>query len=139
MQHSLHLRAVLAHNVGVVTAGIVQPFAGKVYLISEQGTLQGTKGAKSIGAEQGTGGGVIGHQHFRPVYHGRGHKDAGCAARCRVSPSFTTLMRPSSYPGSVGKYIFSMGSGVHHHGVSGCRTSRSDMAAWSGSMCCTTR
>ena len=49
-QHSLHLHAVLAHNVGVVAAGIVQPFAGKVYLISEQGTLQGTKGAKSIGA-----------------------------------------------------------------------------------------
>ena len=39
----------------------VQPFAGKVYLISEQGTLQGTKGAKSIGAEQGTGSGVKGH------------------------------------------------------------------------------
>ena len=114
-QHSLHLHAVLAHNVGIIAAGIVQPFAGKVYLVSEQGALQGTKGAKSIGAEQGAGGGVKGHHHFRPVYHGGHHK--GQLVLAQVQRVALFYHQGIVNGGAVGRVVHlqhGQGFGVHH-------------------------
>ena len=71
-QNCLHLRAVFADDVRVVTAGFIDVFDKEVGLIVEQPPVQRSKGAEGICGEQGLVRQVIGHHHFRPVHH-RGH------------------------------------------------------------------
>ena len=65
-QQALDLDAVLAHDVDIVPARLVHP-----------GGIGGgvPEPAETVGGEQGLGGALIGHHHFRPVDHG-GHEEA---------------------------------------------------------------
>jgi len=80
LQQGLDLGAVLAHDVGVVPAGLVQPVPVKVHLVGEQHSVQGTEGAEGVGGEQDLIGGVIAHHHLGPVDHGGVHKGEGVPA-----------------------------------------------------------
>ena len=80
LQHRLDLCAVLAHNVGIIPPCLVQHLPVEVHLIGEQGTVQRAEAAEGIGGQQQFVRLVIGHQHLRPVDHGRGDKAQGMAA-----------------------------------------------------------
>ena len=86
LQQGLDLGTVLAHDVGVVAAGIVQPVPLKVHLIGKDVAVQGAEGAEGVGGEQHLVGGVIGHHHLRPVDHGGHQEGEGVAAGAEGIP-----------------------------------------------------
>ena len=51
LQDRLDLLAVLAHDVGIVPTGIIQPVFFKIHLVSKQVAAQSAEGAKGIGGE----------------------------------------------------------------------------------------
>ena len=69
-QQQLDVGAVLAHDVGEVAAGLVDPVPVKVDLIGKQLAVQGDEGAEGVRREQGAVGGVKGDHGLRPVDHG---------------------------------------------------------------------
>ena len=71
-QHVLHRRAVFAHDVGVIPAGVVQPLLLEIHLVGEDVAVHSAEGAEGVGAEQGLLRGIIGHHDLRPVDQ-RGH------------------------------------------------------------------
>ena len=73
-QQRLHLRAVFADDVGIVPAGISEPFGPEIHLIRIQIAVQRAKGAKGVGGVERFGSCVIGHHDLRPVDH-RGHDE----------------------------------------------------------------
>ena len=75
---SLHLRAVLAHDVQVVAAGL----AGPVGLLVE--LRHSAEAAKAIGGEEDFLAGLIAHHDLRPVDHGCEHESQGVAAQIQV-------------------------------------------------------
>ena len=86
-QQSLHLRAVLAHDVQVVAAGL----AGPVGLLVE--LCHRAEAAKAVGGEEDFFGGLIAHHDLGPVDHRCEHESQGVSASERLSPSFTTTRR----------------------------------------------
>ena len=74
-QQSLHLRAVLAHDVQVVAAGL----AGPVGLLVE--LCHRAEAAKAVGGEEDFFGGLIAHHDLGPVDHGREHESQGVGAQ----------------------------------------------------------
>ena len=80
VQHGLHLRAVLAHDVGIIAAGVIQPVALEVHLIGEQVAVQCAEGAEGVGGEQRAGGGIEADHDLRPVNHRRHGEGEGVRA-----------------------------------------------------------
>jgi len=72
--------AVLAHDVGEVAAGIVQPVPLKVHLVGKQLAVQRAEGAEGVGGEQHAVGEVEGHHGLRPMHHRCAHKGDGVPA-----------------------------------------------------------
>ena len=66
--------AVLAHDVGKVAPGVVDPVAVKVHLVGEQLAVQRAKGAEGVGGEQHAVGGVERDHGLGPVDHGGLHE-----------------------------------------------------------------
>ena len=66
-QHVLHRRAVFAHDVGVIPAGIVQPLLLEIHLVGKDVAVHSAEGAEGVGAEQSLLRGIIGHHDLRPV------------------------------------------------------------------------
>lgn len=69
LQHRLYLRAVFAHDIGVVAPGLVQIIPVEVHLIGKQPAIQGPEAAEGIRRQQQTIRLIIGHQYLRPVDH----------------------------------------------------------------------
>ena len=80
LQQRLHLRAVLADDVGVVAAGIVQPFALKIIFIGKQTAAQRAESAEGICGEEDLVRCIVGHHGLGPVHHGRHDKGKGVSA-----------------------------------------------------------
>ena len=75
-QQGLHLRAVLAHDVQVVAAGL----AGPVGLLVE--LCHSAEAAEAVGGEEDLLGGLIAHHDLGPVDHRRKDEGEGvCAQR----------------------------------------------------------
>ena len=74
-QQSLHLRAVLAHDVQVVAAGL----AGPVGLLVE--LCHRAEAAKAVGREEDFFGGLIAHHDLGPVDHRCEHESQGVGAQ----------------------------------------------------------
>ena len=70
-QQRLHGSSVLAHDIGVIAAGVFQPVALEVHFIVEQLSVQRAEGAERVRGEQDPFGLVKGHHGLRPVHHGR--------------------------------------------------------------------
>ena len=70
----LDLGAVLAHDVGVVPAGLVHVIPLKVHLVGKDGAVKGAEGAEGVGGEEDLVGLVVGHHDLGPVDHG-GHDE----------------------------------------------------------------
>lgn len=80
LQQRLDLGTVLAHNVGIIPAGIIQPVPLKVHLIGKDVAVQGAESTEGISGKQDFVGSVIGHHDLRPVDHGRHQEREGVAA-----------------------------------------------------------
>ena len=87
-QQCLYLRAVFAHDVGVITTGIFQPFTVKVYIIIEQIAVQCAPCAECIGREQNFISSIVSYHYFRPVYHWCHHKGKYMTAGTEGIPFF---------------------------------------------------
>ena len=77
LEQRLHLRAVLADDVGVIAARIVHPVAVKVDLVRIQVAVHRAKGTERIGRVEDLLRGVIGDHDLRPVHH-RCHDKGEC-------------------------------------------------------------
>ena len=88
VQKGHHLGAVLAHDVGVVAPGVVNPLPVEVHLVGEQLPVQGAEGAESVGGEEDAVGGVEGDHGLRPVDHGGVDKGDGVLAEAAAVPLF---------------------------------------------------
>ena len=73
-QHGLHLRAVLADDVGVVAAGLVYALVHEVHLVGEDAAVERAEGAEGVGGEEYLVRRVVGHHDLGPVDH-RGHDE----------------------------------------------------------------
>ena len=80
LQQGLDLGAVLADDIGEVTAHVIQPFGLEVDLVGKDVAVEGAEGAEGVGGEQGLGGDIIGHHGLGPVDHGRHDKGEGVLA-----------------------------------------------------------
>ena len=60
-QQELDVGAVLAHDVGEVAAGVVQPVPLEVHLVGEQLAVQRAEGAEGVGGKEDAVGDVEGH------------------------------------------------------------------------------
>ena len=80
LQHRLHLRAVLAHDVGVVAAGLVDAVGEEVDLIVEEPAVEGAEAAEGVRGEEDFVGGVVGHHDLGPVHHRRHDEGEAVAA-----------------------------------------------------------
>ena len=79
-QQELDVGAVLAHDVGKVATGVVQPVPLEVHLVGEQLAVQRAEGAEGVGGKEDAVGDVEGHHGLRPVNHRRAHKGDGVLA-----------------------------------------------------------
>ena len=74
LQHRLHLRAVFAHNVGVVAPGLIQVLGKEIGLVGEEAAVQRAESAEGVGGEENAVRAVVAHHDLGPVHHGRHHK-----------------------------------------------------------------
>ena len=65
----LHLRAVLAHDVGVVAARFIHVQVLKVHLVREQIARQRPEGSEGVRGEEDALFLLVGEHHLRPVHH----------------------------------------------------------------------
>ena len=77
-QQSLHLRAILAHDVQVVAAGLTGP----VGVFIKPGHC--TKPAKAVRREEHLFTALIAHHDLRPVHHGGKHKGQGVGTQAQA-------------------------------------------------------
>ena len=68
-EQCLHLRAVLAHDVGEVPARVIQPFGFKVYLVGEQIAAERTERAERVRRKQHAVSGVERDHRLGPMHH----------------------------------------------------------------------
>ena len=80
LQHRLHLGAVLAHDIRVIAAALVQIVAVKVHLVGKEAAVQRAEAAEGVRRQQEFVRLVIGHHHLRPVDHRRHDELQGVAA-----------------------------------------------------------
>ena len=80
LQQRLHLRAVLAHDVREVAAGVGQPVVLEVILVGKEVAAQRAEGAEGVGGEERAGGHVEAHHDLRPVDHRRHDEREGVLA-----------------------------------------------------------
>ena len=80
LEQRLHLRAVLAHDVREVAAGVGQPVVLEVILIGEEIAVQRAEGAEGVGGEERAGGDVEAHHDLGPVNHRRHDEREGVLA-----------------------------------------------------------
>ncbi len=73
-QQRLNLHTIFAHDADVVAAC----FAGPVLVC-----IQRTELAETVGGEQHLVAGIISHNDFRPVYHGRTYEGQGVTPQCQ--------------------------------------------------------
>ena len=73
-QQELDMGAVLAHDIGEVAAGVIQPVSLEIHLVGEQLAVQRAEGAEGVGGKEAAVGDVEGHHGLRPVNHRRAHK-----------------------------------------------------------------
>ena len=66
-QQQLDVGAVLAHNVGQIPPGLVNPVPVEVDLVGKQLAVQGDEGAEGVGGEEDAVGGVKGDHSLGPV------------------------------------------------------------------------
>ena len=78
-QRGLHLRAVLADDVGVVAAGLVEVLVHEVALVGEDAAVERAEGAEGVRGEEYLVGLVVGHHDLGPVDH-RGHDEGELVA-----------------------------------------------------------
>ena len=78
-QQRLHLGTVLAHDVGVIPAGVIQPVPLEIQLAGKNIAAESAKGTEGIGGKQDLIRRVISHHDFRPVDHGS-HQERKCMA-----------------------------------------------------------
>ena len=79
-QQQLDVGAILAHDVGEVPAGLVDPVPVEVHLVGKQLAVQGDEGPEGVGGEEDAVGGIKGHHGLGPVDHGSSHKGDGVVA-----------------------------------------------------------
>ena len=77
LQQRLYLGAVLADDVGVVAAGVIQAFRLEVDLVGEDIAVKRAEGAEGIGREKNPVRGVVADHGLGPMHHGRHHKGKG--------------------------------------------------------------
>ena len=73
-EQRLHLRAVFADDVGIIPAGIGEPFGPEIDLVGVQISVQRAEGAEGVGRIERFGRCVVGDHDLRPVDH-RGHDE----------------------------------------------------------------
>ena len=73
-QHCLNLCAVLADDVGVVAAGLIEVVGEEIDLIVKQVAVECTEGAEGVCREENFVGQVVGHHDLRPMHHGSHYK-----------------------------------------------------------------
>ena len=97
-QHGLHLRAVLAHDIGVIAPGLVEVLVHEVALVGEDAAVERAEGAEGIRGKEDLVRGVIGHHDLRPVHHGRHDKGEDVPAGAEG----VALLDEVHAPGEVG-------------------------------------
>ena len=70
-QHALHLRAVLADDVGIVPSGLIKVLGKEIGLVGKEPAVERAEKAEGIGREEDAVGAVIGHHDLGPVHHRR--------------------------------------------------------------------
>lgn len=86
-EQRLYLRAVFAHDVGVIAAEFIDIIAFDVHFVGKQVAVNGAECTKGIGGEQDLIGRIIGDHGFGPVDHRRHYKRERVAAgrkACRL-------------------------------------------------------
>ena len=78
-QRRLDLRAVLADDVGIIAARLVQVLGEEIGLIGEEAAVERAEGAEGVGREEDLVGAVIAHHDLGPVDHRR-HDEAELVA-----------------------------------------------------------
>ena len=71
VEQFVDLRAVLAHDVGIVATRLVEQFLLEIVHVVEKFAVQPTKGAKRVGREQDLVLHVVGDHDLGPMDHGR--------------------------------------------------------------------
>ena len=75
LQHSLHLHAVLADDVCIIPARLIDIFGEEIGLVREQAAVERAEGSERVRREEYAVGGIIAHHDLRPVHH-RSHDEA---------------------------------------------------------------
>ena len=78
-QRRLDLRAVLADDIGIVAARLVQMLAEEIGLVSKEAAVERAEGTESVGREEDLIGAVVAHHDLGPVHHRR-HDEAELVA-----------------------------------------------------------
>ena len=68
-QHALHLRAVFAHDVGVVAARLVEVLREEVRLVGEEPAVERAEEAEGVRGEKDAVRRIVGHHDLGPVDH----------------------------------------------------------------------
>ena len=76
-QQCLYVRSVFSYDIGIVTAGIIQPVAVKINLIVKQLAIQCAKASKGISGKQNAVCYIKADHCFRPVHHRSLYKGDG--------------------------------------------------------------
>ena len=80
LQQRLHLRAVLAHDVCEVAAGVVDPVAVKVNLVREESAVKRAERTERVSGEENAVRRVERNEHLRPVHHRSRQEGQGVSA-----------------------------------------------------------
>ena len=79
-QHALHLRAVLADDVGIVPSGLIKVLGKEIGLVGKEPAVERAEKPERIGRKKNAVCAVIGHHNLGPVNHGSVDKVQDVAA-----------------------------------------------------------